>query len=121
MVNNENEPRIQSRQSRTDARRGLLGGAVLSSALPRTVAGAATAEPHEGLADLIARLFPSVVAIRTVVNSPGGQLAISGSGFIVSSSGVIATNRHIIAGGTKFSVTLVGRDPLPATVIYVAE
>lgn len=58
----------------------------------------------EGLADMVARLSPSVVGIATRQN---GQQGI-GSGVIVSADGYILTNHHVAAEGAE--VTLIFAD-----------
>lgn len=65
----------------------------------RQAAGAA-----ESLADMVARLSPSVVGIATRQN---GQQGI-GSGVIVSADGYILTNHHVAAEGAE--VTLIFAD-----------
>ena len=58
----------------------------------------------ESLADMVARLSPSVVGIATRQN---GQQGI-GSGVIVSADGYILTNHHVAAEGAE--VTLIFAD-----------
>lgn len=49
----------------------------------------------------------SVVGVTTMKQGPGGQAQASsrGTGFVISSSGYIMTNYHVISGGSKFIVT----------------
>ena len=58
-----------------------------------------TAAPPRALtpADIAARAFPSIVTIRTADSL--------GTGFIVRPDGWIATNLHVIVGGSRVSVT----------------
>jgi len=64
-----------------------------------------------GIADVVARVKPSVVAINTEVltrdyfNRPSTQEG-AGSGWIISKNGIIVTNNHVIEGATRISVTL---------------
>jgi serine protease Do len=102
-------------------RRQALCGAALLGALPLMLGRAVAADPPPGLADLVATLLPSVVSIRTVVTSPTGLLSFLGSGFVITPSGIIATNRHVIVGASEITVTVPGLDPLHATPLYVAE
>lgn len=70
---------------------------------PVTIRQQATGET-ESLADMVARLSPSVVGIATRQN---GQQGI-GSGVIVSADGYILTNHHVAAEGAE--VTLIFAD-----------
>ncbi len=70
---------------------------------PVTIRQQATGEA-ERLADMVARLSPSVVGIATRQN---GQQGI-GSGVIVSADGYILTNHHVAAEGAE--VTLIFAD-----------
>ena len=70
---------------------------------PVTIRQQATGEA-ESLADMVARLSPSVVGIATRQN---GQQGI-GSGVIVSADGYILTNYHVAAEGAE--VTLIFAD-----------
>jgi serine protease Do len=102
-------------------RRSLLQGVACLTVLPMLIGRAAAVEPLVGLADLVAQLLPSVVSIRTVVTSPSGDLSFVGSGFVVTTGGVIATNRHVVVGATKITVTVPNLGDLAATPLYVAE
>ena len=62
----------QTRHIESTRRALLLGAALLSSALVTSVPAAA-ASPQIGFADLVAPLWPSVVAVRAVVKSPSGD------------------------------------------------
>ena len=103
-------------------------------------AGPARAElPPEqrpaNLPDLVATLLPAVVNISTLSQQPGpggsvaqgGEMMMSaplkeyGSGFIVDPSGYIVTNRHVIAGAYKVTVTLDDGQPYPAEVVSANE
>ena len=69
------------------------------------------------LADVVERVLPSVVNVRT--KSFGGGEG-DGSGVVLDRAGIIVTNNHVIEGTT--SVTVVFNDerhtkPLPGTVI----
>lgn len=70
---------------------------------PMTIRQQAAGEA-ESLADMVARLSPSVVGIATRQN---GQQGI-GSGVIVSADGYILTNHHVAAEGAE--VTLIFAD-----------
>ncbi len=75
----------------------------------------------------IARMLPTVVNITAhkMVQDPPGPSAdpephvteIAGSGFIVDSSGLIVTNRHVVDGSLDLTVILQDGTALPAKVV----
>ena len=72
------------------------------------------------LADRLAPLLPAVVNIETVTTKAHRPYYFWGSGFVVEPSGILVTNRHVIAGADRITVT--GRDipPLQAKILYVS-
>jgi S1-C subfamily serine protease len=63
---------------------------------------------------ILARVEPSVVSIDTTVYTGGtgdsGQLVEgAGSGMILTSTGEVLTNNHVVAGATTVTVTLFGQ------------
>jgi serine protease Do len=63
------------------------------------------------LADIIAIVRPSVVAINTTTTGTsifGGTFNQegAGSGWVIDSNGLIVTNNHVVEGATKITVTL---------------
>lgn len=101
--------------------RSILCAAALLASLglpsPRVVADV----PPPGLAAQVASLLPAVVAIRTIATTPQGTWYFEGSGFIIEPSGIIVTNRHVIAGAYQITVTVPGLPPLKATPLYISE
>lgn len=83
-------------------------------------AAAPAADVPPGIADRLAPLLPAVVNIETVTTRAHRPYYFWGSGFLVEPSGIIVTNRHVIAGADRITVT--GRDvpPLQARVTYVS-
>jgi len=63
------------------------------------------------IADVVAKVRPSVVAINTEVvtydffNQPSTQEG-AGSGWIIDESGIIVTNNHVVEGAERVTVTL---------------
>ena len=70
--------------------------------------GQPTALPS--IADVVARVKPSVVAINTELQSTIFGRTITqqaaGSGWIIDKSGIIVTNNHVVEGATSITVTL---------------
>ncbi len=108
---------------------GAAGGLLLANRLPAAsssprfqlapVTSAASAQPGS-VADIAARILPSVVSIQVL----SGDTGDSGSGFVIDASGDILTNNHVIsAAATDSSATLTvlfDGDPttrLPARVV----
>ncbi len=76
---------------------------------PPTVESNAPVLP--GIADVVAKVKPSVVAINTEVitydlfNRPSTQEG-AGSGWIIDENGIIVTNNHVIEGAENIAITL---------------
>jgi serine protease Do len=80
-------------------------------------------------APIVAKVAPAVVSIDaasplvqqiTPFGFPGGQAGYqvaSGSGFLISPDGYIATNNHVIAGARTIRITLQDKRVLPAKVV----
>lgn len=85
-----------------------------------------TKEPIKELtiAEVVAKVNPSVVSIEVFQTSPFFNRASGkGTGFFVSSDGLIITNRHVInvagatytittSSGKKYTATLIAKDPV---------
>ena len=89
----------------------------VSSTAPPPAETAPDAATTGSLADVVERVLPSVVNVRT--KSFGGGEG-DGSGVVIDRAGIIVTNNHVVEGTT--SVTVVFNDdvhtrPLPGTVI----
>jgi S1-C subfamily serine protease len=67
-----------------------------------TAAGSATTSQAQAVA---AKVNPGIVDINTVLGYQGGSAA--GTGMVLTSSGEVLTNNHVIAGATRIRVTLV--------------
>ncbi len=79
------------------------------------------APPLPGIADVVAQVKPSVVAINTrftgydIFNRPFTQEG-AGSGWIIDEDGIIVTNNHVIEGAKSITVTLADGRILTAEV-----
>lgn len=89
------------------------------------------AEPVPGVADMIARVLPSVVrieAMRVTVASEGGpgQARVAteklsfGSGFVVGTEGLIMTNLHDVASARNITIILPDDSRVPVRVVFRA-
>lgn len=74
-----------------------------------------------GIADVAAKVIPSVVQVDTTQRSRFGTRRGTGSGVIYSSDGLIITNKHVVEGGTAFQVTMSNGKRLPATLVGTGE
>ena len=77
------------------------------------------------IADVVAKVKPSVVAINTEVvtldlfNRPSTQEG-AGSGWIISEDGIIVTNNHVVEGAESITVTLDDGRTFPVDLNTVA-
>ena len=85
-----------------------------TSCLPPTI----DTSPLPSIADVVAKIKPSVVAINTelvtydIFNRPFTQEG-AGSGWIIDEDGLIVTNNHVVEGATTITVTLADGTTLP--------
>ena len=100
--------------------RSLCCAAALLAILGRPPAPARANVPPTDLADQVASLLPSVVAIQTIATTPQGRMYFDGSGFIIDPSGIVATNRHVILGAYEITVKAPGLPPLKAKPLYIS-
>lgn len=119
---------------------GLLGGLGVGWSLAQSSAGNTTTAATQGpiaavqqapatsarsatsanLAALAAKLDPVVVDINTVLQTANGSGRAAGTGIILTSTGEVLTNHHVVSGSTSITVTIAGRSgSYPAQVIGV--
>ena len=72
------------------------------------------------IADVVAKVKPSVVAINTITydilnRSEEG----AGSGWIIDEDGIIITNHHVVEGADNITITLANGETFPAEVVCV--
>jgi S1-C subfamily serine protease len=60
-------------------------------------------------ASIARNVDPAVVDITTTLANQGGQAA--GTGMVITSSGEVLTNNHVIAGASRISVQIAGSGP----------
>lgn len=66
------------------------------------------------------KVSPAVVDINTVIETASGSAAAAGTGLIISSSGDVLTNNHVVEGSVSIKVRLQGKSgTYSATVIGV--
>lgn len=78
--------------------------------------------PSSGVASIVERVRPCVVAVNDIIRSTstGGAAqtaAAAGSGWIIDSNGVIVTNNHVVAGAQNIVVTLYDGRTFKATEV----
>ncbi|HEX9098804.1 MAG TPA: trypsin-like peptidase domain-containing protein [Candidatus Dormibacteraeota bacterium] len=57
---------------------------------------------------IAAMVDPAIVDINTVIQTSNGNGAAAGTGMIITSSGEVLTNNHVVNGSTSISVTIAG-------------
>lgn len=115
-----------------------LGACVLLGFLialpPVHVPHAIAATPMNGWADIAARVLPATVNIQVTKVAlgrfspetgeptiPGDRDRFVGSGFIVTPTGILVTNKHVIDGALWIIVRLQDGTEVPATVIATSR
>jgi S1-C subfamily serine protease len=102
---------------------GLGWGLTRDQGSTRAIGGssngqAATSLDVQAIAD---RVEPAVVDINTEIQGSFGQIGQgAGTGMLLTSSGEVLTNNHVVQGATKIEVSITGRPgTYPATVVGV--
>ena len=88
------------------------GAAVLASDAALAPVAQSNSAINGGALDLqavTARVDPAVVDINTVFQSATGSGQAAGTGIILTSSGEVLTNNHVVEGATSITVTVQGR------------
>ena len=116
--------------------RGALAAiAMLMIAMQTPSPAAAAGIPDPRVADLVATLLPSVVNVTTTrykeIQVVSGKAVMVqdpspdkqrwyGSGFIISSDGLVVTNKHVVRNGIGYTVTFSDGRQLPADLVREA-
>jgi len=99
------------------------GSTVLSATAPiAAVSQPASALNAAGVSAqaIAAQVDPAVVDINTVVQTGNGSGAAAGTGIILTSTGEVLTNNHVVEGATSITVQIAGRSgSYVATIIGV--
>ena len=103
---------------------GLDGQQTASTSTTSSTANAAST-PVSAVTTVLAKIEPSVVDINTTIvestgNGPGGGTATgagAGTGIVITSTGDIVTNAHVIANAASITVTLADGSTHAATVV----
>jgi S1-C subfamily serine protease len=102
--------------------RAGTSSAILSATAPITAvsqpASAYTGGSLQALA-IAANVDPALVNINTVFQTATASGTAAGTGIIVSSTGQILTNNHVVEGATSIMVQIAGRGSFPAHVLGV--
>jgi S1-C subfamily serine protease len=61
------------------------------------------------VAQVTAKVAPAIVDINTVVDTGSGTGAAAGTGMILTPSGEVLTNNHVVDGSISISVTIAGK------------
>lgn len=80
-----------------------------SSSSPPTSNPSATASGSRSIASIAASVEPGVVDIQTTVVSAGGLEPAAGTGMIVTPSGEVLTNNHVVEDASSIKVSIAGR------------
>ncbi len=108
-------------------RLALVAVLILALGPAWTVRPAQAAPPVMGWSAVARKVVPAVVNISVLTIAKDGKRGIGerqeevGSGFIIDPSGVIVTNKHVIAGAFRITVTLDDGRQLPAKLIAAAS
>jgi len=97
---------------------GSPQGATSATAATATASGVKVA----AVTTVLAKIEPSVVDINTTISQTAGSGQVitgegAGTGIVVSATGEVVTNAHVIAGASSITVTLADGTTHSATVI----
>ena len=109
-----------------------VGNGNTTTTVKEISAGPALLNGTVDIETVIAKVLPAVVAIDAksaltgngAFDLPGSQAQqqdSQGSGMIISSSGEVVTNNHVIAGATNITVTLYGQTKARAATLVDAD
>jgi S1-C subfamily serine protease len=91
--------------------RGLGNGGASGGQAPITAVQQPRADQAINVAAVAAKVKPAVVDVNTrvLVDVSGRTAEAAGTGMVLTASGQVLTNNHVIRGATSIQVTVVGR------------
>ena len=111
---------------------GVIGGGIVAASdhdggtttVKEISAGPALLNGTTDIESVIAKVLPAIVSIDAKSPAPASQALFGGptagvqedqgTGMIITSTGEVITNNHVIAGATTITVTLYGKRELAA-------
>ncbi len=105
----------------TIAKTLIIGSALLSMPAMASAQHSTQLNHQNSVADLVELVSPAVVNI--VVTTEDGETTSEGqgSGFVISNTGEVVTNYHVIDGGTRITVVFNNGREFPAQIIGTDE
>ncbi|MCU1345391.1 MAG: hypothetical protein JWL70_1657 [Acidimicrobiia bacterium] len=111
---------------------GFVGGNLASSSttvvqpiVPAQSSSVTLAGSPLNVAGVLAKVEPSVVSIETIITAQRGRFTqtgqAAGSGIVLTTSGEILTNAHVVSGATKITVKLQGDSTGRAATLIGAD
>lgn len=97
----------------------LMACSVCSSPVSSVQADEPPADAVMSIEAVAAKARPSLVLVRST-DRTGGELGL-GAGFVIDSSGLIATARHVIGDGRDIVIELEGGRLVPVTEVYASS
>ena len=86
---------------------------------PKVQQGGSSGNTNLDVNGVTRKVSPAVVDINTTIQSASGTTAAAGTGLIITSSGDVLTNNHVVEGSVRIRVTIQGKGTYSATVVGV--
>jgi S1-C subfamily serine protease len=86
---------------------GLGNGNGTGTGTGSNSSGSSTGSSSTPPAAILSKVNPSIVDIYTKINTGNGEAEAAGTGMILTSSGEVLTNNHVIDGATSIRVVIV--------------
>ena len=86
---------------------------------PKVQQGGSSGNTNLDVNGVTRKVSPAVVDINTTIQSASGTAAAAGTGLIITSSGDVLTNNHVVEGSVRIRVTIQGKGTYSATVVGV--